>query len=222
MDRSRTPLGKWFAAIELLSSTSGVNAKQLAAGIGVSHKTAWLMLRKFRCAIGEVESGRKLYGTVHAGLQALAPRYLFLFLPEERFRKERVVFVGGSVGPSGEPTSLRIGLVPSRHLVPGTKVLSGEGQADCSSAIADRKANLAWLNPVRMYQSPLNQCFKEAKGWMNWLFNGIGTKYLQSYLDEFCFRWNTAAGGMSPREAWSDLCYAASRNAGKVHDRRTA
>jgi len=78
MNKTRTPLSKWAAAIELLSSTNGVNAKQLASRIDVKHKTAWLMLRKFRQAIEEVEDARKLAGTVHTGLHTLL-RNIFLF-----------------------------------------------------------------------------------------------------------------------------------------------
>jgi len=93
MDRSRTPLDKWAAAIELLASTAGVNAVQLASGIGVSHKTAWNMLRKLRQAISELDGSRKLQGTVRAGVRHLG-RYLFF--PHIRYRKEHVILISAS------------------------------------------------------------------------------------------------------------------------------
>ncbi|WP_309122632.1 IS1595 family transposase [Paenibacillus sp.] len=146
MAKTRTPLAKWAAAIELLASTNGVNAKRLAALIDVKHKTAWLMLRKFRQAIGEVEDAFKLQGTVHTGHLFLAPKYISSSLPHR-------------------------------------------------------------LNSDRMHRSPLRDCILEARSWMNRLFNGVGTKYLQSYLDEFCFRWNAGASGTSLRYSWYGLCF---------------
>ena len=197
MDRSRTPLEKWAAAIECLSATNGVNAKQLAERIDVSHKTAWLMLRKFRHAISVAEAGKKLHGTVLAGLETLAPRYLFLFLPERRFRKERVVVVAGSLKPDGRLSAIKIGTVEAPLLEAGTKRLTGEG----AERLLERYAasRMEWLDSVKMYQSSLRECLQDAKSWMNHLFNGLGTKYIQSYLDEYTFRYNAAASGRSLR-----------------------
>ncbi|WII38127.1 IS1595 family transposase [Paenibacillus thiaminolyticus] len=48
----------------------------------------------------------------------------------------------------------------------------------------------------------LYQTFKRAWQWMNNTFHGIGSPYLQLYLDEFCFRHNAAADGTA---AWSNL-----------------
>jgi len=207
MDKTRTPLAKWAAAIDLLSSTNGVNAAQLAAGIGVSHKTAWLMLRKFRNVIAEVESSRKLTGVVQAGLLALAPKYIFTFLPHRHYRRERVVALSASIGSSGLPSELRIGYIEGRHLIPGWKEPTPEGKAYIVSEHAHPQAELAWLNDTRMHRAPLRQIFRDAQQWLNRVFNGIGTKYLQSYLDEYCYRWNPAAGGLSLREEWYKLCF---------------
>jgi hypothetical protein len=203
MDRSRTPLEKWAAAIECLSTTNGVNAKQLAERIDVSHKTAWLMLRKFRLAIGAAEASKKLHGTVLAGLETLAPRYLFLFLPDRRFRKERVVVVTGSVMPDGRLSAVKIGTVEEPLLKPGTKQLTDEGAEQLLERYA--ASSMKWLDSVKMYQSSLRECLQDAKGWMNHLFNGLGTKYIQSYLDEYSFRWNAGADGRSLR----NCCYEA-------------
>jgi len=165
MDRSRTPLEKWAATVECLSSTNGINAKQLAERIGVSHKTAWLMLRKFRLAIGAAEADMKLHGTVLAGLETLAPRYLFLFLPDRRFRKERVVMVAGSVMSDGRLSAIKIGTVEAPLLEAGTKRLTEEG----AERLLERYAasGIKWLDPAKMYQSSLRECLQDAKGWMN-------------------------------------------------------
>jgi len=206
MHKTRTPLAKWAAAIELLSSANGVNAKQLASCIGVKHKTAWLMLRKFREAIGEVEAACKLQGVVHTGLHTLAPKYIFIFLPHRHYRCERVVSVSASLGPRGAPTALKLGHVAGDLLEPGYKEATALGKTRLTAEHTHPAADATWLDSKRMHRSPLRECVEEAKGWMNRLFNGIGTKYLQSYLDEFCYRWNAASRGASVRDELYAFC----------------
>jgi len=211
MDKTRTPLSRWAAAIEHLSASSGVNAKQLASLIGVKHKTAWLMLRKLRQAIGDVEAASKLQGPVHMGLHILAPKYIFIFLPHRRYRCERVVSVSASIGNDGNPSALKLRHADRNLLVKGYKELTREGQSIIVSEHVQPGAAAIWLHANRMDRSPLRHCLLEARSWMNRLFHGVGTKYLQSYLDEFCFRWNAAARGSgSLRDDWYGLCLRAS------------
>ncbi|HZG74791.1 MAG TPA: hypothetical protein VEZ72_02925 [Paenibacillus sp.] len=200
-------MDKWAAAIDLLGSTNGANAKQLSAAIGVSHKTAWTMLKKFRNAIHRLEAERKLSGTVHAGLRALAPKSIFTFLPHRHYRCERVVGVVASVDAYDAPRELAIHVVPSGSLRLGWKELTNEGKEQLSSNAASSGSTVVWLNDFRMDHSPLDECFREANAWLLRLFHGIGSAYLQSYLAEFCFRWNAAARGDDLREAWYKLCY---------------
>jgi len=206
MDKTRTSLAKWAAAIELLASTQGVNAKQLSTAIGVKHKTAWLMLAKFRQAIGAAEAAMKLQGTVHTGLHFLAPKYIFVFLPHRHYRCERVVSVSASVDPRGLPTALKLRVVDNSLLVPRNKELTAHGKSLIISEHAEEDATATWLNDTKMHNSPLRECLLEARSWINRLFNGIGTKHLQRYLDEFCFRWNASARGASGRDEWYELC----------------
>jgi transposase-like protein len=201
MDRSRTPLAKWDAAMDLLASSSGINAAQLAAGIDVSHKTAWIMLRSFRRAIRLLEAERKLGGTVHAGLRVLGP---YLFITHRHYRKERVVLVTASLDETGEPTAMTMTAVNPEHLESGKKELTRGGAA---SLLKDTDALL--LNHVRMCSSPLRPRFEEAAKWLNRLFHGLGSTYLQSYLDEYCFRWNAAAQGLSLQDHWYKICFRA-------------
>jgi len=206
MYRSRTPLEKWLAAVDFLSSTEGVNAAQLAEGIGVSHKTAWLMLRKFRQAIHKAEADRKLTGTVHAGLRALAPSDFFVFLPWKHYKQERVILIGGSIGETGEPALLKMNVVDARHLVPDSKELTPDGARALLAEFAGSGAQTTLLTDSRMCRSPLRDCFQDAKEWLNRLFYGLGTRYLQSYLDEYCYRRNVTARSSSPRDEWMSLC----------------
>ena len=67
MERSRTPLHKWFYAIFLFtSSRHGVAAKELERQLGVTYKTAWRMAHEIRKYMARVDGETPLGGVVEA------------------------------------------------------------------------------------------------------------------------------------------------------------
>ena len=65
MERSRTPLHKWFYAMFLFaSSRHGVAAKELQRQLGVTYKTAWRMAHEIRKYMAEVDGEIPLEGTI--------------------------------------------------------------------------------------------------------------------------------------------------------------
>ena len=67
MERSRTPLHKWFYAMFLFtSSRHGVAAKELERQLGVTYKTAWRMGHEIRKYMAEVDGEIPLSGAVEA------------------------------------------------------------------------------------------------------------------------------------------------------------
>ena len=208
MHKSRTPLAKWEAAVEALASSAGLNAKQLAEAIDVTPKVAFAMLRKFRQAIAEVEASRKLEGAVYGGLFALAPKYLWVFLPDRRYRKERVVSLCASVDGSGAATGLKLHVVEDRDLKPGTKEATPDGVRRMLAKSTRAAASATWLSGWKKSPEALSDGFQGARRWLNRTFGGLRTAHLQSYLNEYCFRWNLHVRGGSPGEAWWALCLA--------------
>lgn len=207
MDKTRTSLDKWHAAIERLSTVNGMNASRLACAINVTHKVAWTMLRKFRKAIDDIESSRKLEGNVYAGTWALAPKFIWIFLPDRYYRKERVVSLFGASDNKGNPA---IKIIPASaiDLEYGMKQLTLEAKRKFQSKAADPvNSHTSWMNKTQMARSALMKRFEEARDWLNVQFNGIGSRYLGQYLAEFCFRWNVAARNGSLREEWYRLCF---------------
>jgi hypothetical protein len=195
--------------MELLASESGVNASRLASFIGVSHKAAWTLLRKLRIAISEAEAPSLLSGKVVAAVQWLKPGYLFLSTSHKRYRKERILLFGTAVDGSGRICAMKMKLVDDVHLIPRTKELTREGAGAELHNIAAPDANATLLADRRLADSPLPALFKESEQWFRQVFNGIGSKYLQSYLDEYCFRWRIAARGGCPKDAWASLFFRA-------------
>jgi len=67
-EKSNIPLTTWFRALwHCAFNEYGISATNMQKHLGVSHKTAWLMLQKIRRAMTTVESG-KLSGKVQADL----------------------------------------------------------------------------------------------------------------------------------------------------------
>ena len=65
MERSRTPVHKWFYAMYLFSTTRhGVSAKELQRQLGVTYKTAWRMAHEIRKFMAEVDGETPLGGVV--------------------------------------------------------------------------------------------------------------------------------------------------------------
>ncbi|MDR3348976.1 MAG: IS1595 family transposase [Acidaminococcales bacterium] len=65
MDKTRTPLTKWFVAMYLVAEGKrGFSAMALKKKIGVSYLTAWTMLKKIRAAMADRDSKCTLDGVV--------------------------------------------------------------------------------------------------------------------------------------------------------------
>lgn len=201
MDRSRTPLSKWAAAVELLATTQGINATQLASGVGITHKAAWLMLRRFRHAIGEIESSRRLQGFVQAGLRALGP---YPFMWSVYYSRERVI-LSCVARKSGE---IKLRIVDPAHL--NGKQVPRHGERLFLDRYLPSFAEQTTLLPSRQIdENPVGHRFEEAKRWLNDLFHGVGDATLQTYLDEFAFRWNVKISKKSAVPEWYRLCFHA-------------
>lgn len=67
MERSRTPLHKWFFAIFLFSTyRHGISARELQRQIKVTYKTAWRMAHEIRKYMAEVDDESPLDGLAAA------------------------------------------------------------------------------------------------------------------------------------------------------------
>ena len=207
MHKSRTPLSKWAAAVDALSASAGLSGVKLAALIGVSTKVACAMLNKFREAIGVIERKRKLGGDVRTGLRVMAPNRIFMYAFNRLYKCERVIALSASVDGEGKPYELKLRMVKGRDLEPGTKIATDDGRRRLMEEAARPGANTMWVKETLRFPKELEQCFKEARKWFVDVFRGIGTKYLQRYLDEYCFRWNLAMKGEAPESAWTKLMF---------------
>ncbi|NOU92000.1 hypothetical protein GC093_01955 [Paenibacillus sp. LMG 31456] len=100
-------------------------------------------------------------------------------------------FVGASVNKAGEPIYIKIKQVEQNYLLERSIKKLGT-QAFRENQIEAETADVEFVTArfsSRRFQTLLDKV-KEANRWINKMFHGIGSKYLQAYLDEYCCRLN--------------------------------
>lgn len=206
MERSRTPLTKWFTAIHRISDQqTGFNAVALRDLIHVTYKTAWNMLHSIRQAMSQDENMLRLSGHVHVHSATLAlwSCPIGIFVPP----KTASVLIGVSLNEEGEPSRVQMQTLETADYQ------GGEPSTETIEEFCDN--NLAPKHQVSSREIKRYAPRKQKKGlslvhlageWLNNTFHGIGTKYRQQYLNEFCCRMNMVLAGLSPFREISFMC----------------
>ena len=206
-DKTRTPLVKWFMAIYLTSEDKrGISALALKDKIGVAYPTAWAMLHKIRCAMGERDGGYQLTGIVEMD-------EAFFGAPTVGGKRGRgsdktAVFVSVSLTEDGKPKYAKMKVVESDagEAVDGKTVVKFADKAVAKRAEI-RMDGLNIYNSLSENGYSLNQIkynpdsqpehlhwihilISNAKAFIEGTFHGLNNLHLQRYLNEFCYRFN--------------------------------
>lgn len=202
MEKTRTDLRKWFWAIYMIAEDKrGLSAVMLARQIGVTYKTAWLMLHKIRQAMASRDARYRLAGLVEMD-------DAFFGAPTEGGKRGRgtekaTVVIGLSLSSMGHPKYVKMRVVPNMSagvlksfaqtaLKTGATIHS-DGYSSYQSLAAQGFAvrGLAFdpkKNPDHLHW--LHTIISNTKAFIGGTFHGLDKKHLQAYLDEFCYRLN--------------------------------
>ena len=207
MDKTKTPLRKWFLAFYYMSEDKrGVSALALKGKISVAYQTAWSMCQKIRHAMGERDKGYKLDGIVELD-------EAFFGSPTEGGKRGRgsdktAVFVSVSLTKEGNLGYARMKVVETSHgeSVDGKTALgfANESIAKGSEIRTDglNIYNILSENGYTLNQKtydPKNQpehlhwthiVISNVKSLIDGTFHGLDSVHLQRYLNEFCYRFN--------------------------------
>lgn len=187
-ENSKTPLSKWFHALHLVSQPDGICATKLSEVINVTYKTAWLILHKLRYAMTQSDLSISLTGIVRAHVDLYGRPYN----PTIHLHpQEHPLIAGASLNEEENIVYAKIKQVSIHHLQDAAVAASGMDffiEQHVETGFLFRKDICKQLNTRRF--RPLFEICKQAKRWLNCTFQGIGSKHLQAYLDEFCFRLN--------------------------------
>ena len=202
MHKSHTLLLTWFWVIFFAAHDKrGVSATFVSRELEISYPTAWLLLHKIRKAMAERDANYQLAGLVELD-------DAFFGAPTEggkrgRGTEQTAVLVGVSVNAKGAPLYVKMQIITDvkgktlvnfaqHHIKPGTTIstdayrsynaLAKEGydHQPVEFNVKDNPDHLKWLHTM----------ISNAKAFVGGTYHGLGSKHLQSYLNEFCFRTN--------------------------------
>ena len=202
-DKTRTPLTAWFdAAWHVTTSKSGMSAKTLERVMGVSYHVAWHMLHRFRVAMvrssreplsGEVEVDETLIGGVEEGGK------------RGRGAKKEIIVIAleikhpkgfGRIRMCHIPDASAESLLPfvREAIAPGSIVCTDgwKGYYGLSNDYQHQQTILSSSDdPAHVAMPGVHRAASLLKRWLLGTHQGaFSPEHLQSYLEEFTFRFN--------------------------------
>jgi transposase-like protein len=203
-EKSTTSLQLWFYAIYLMASTRcGISAKQMERELGVTYKTAWRMMNRIRNELMNDAGQSPLDGDVEVDETGISgkPR-----VKQDKWQaaqaKERQPVVLGMVERGGR---VRARVVPSRrgerfsrevasHINP-TAILYTDAWAaykPLRGSFAGHKViNHSWTYvDGEIHTNTIEGFFGNLKTGMRGAYKHVSARWLQSYLDEYTWRYN--------------------------------
>jgi transposase len=210
--KTTVSLQLWFYAIYLMSSTRcGISAKQLEREIGVSNKTALRMFRQIRTLLSEDADEPPLSGEVEmdetwiGGKPRESDRRKAKekgWLPQTRhYERHTPVFAaverGGRIRATVVPNVRLSTLVPkvNEYVLPSSMIFTDEWKG------YDKLGSQGWQHrrikhKERIYvdgdvhTQTIEGFFGLLKNGIRGVYHSVSAKHLQSYLDEYTFRYN--------------------------------
>ena len=200
-ESSRTPLKLWFYAIFLMAQTRcGISAKQLQRELGVTYKTAWRMFRQIRTLLNEpIEplAGRVEIDETYMGGKRRDGRTGRPGPGSSKTAVMGMVERKGRVVAKAIPDTSGKTLIPlvSEHVMPRSIVYTDEWKP--YRALGQQGYFHDRIHHAKKVYVSGNVHTNTIEGFWSLVKRGIGgvyhvvsAKYLQSYLNEYSFRYN--------------------------------
>ncbi len=203
-DKTRTPLTTWFeAAWHVTTAKNGMSAKTLERTLGTSYRVAWAMLQRYRVAMvraereqlfGNVEVDETLVGGVeHGGKRGRGTSKSIVVIAVEvkqpkGFGRMRMRHVPDASGTSLLPFVCDVvtsGTLVSTDGWKGYNDLSKHGYIHQQTVLSESG------DPAHIAMPGVHRIASLLKRWILGTHQGsITPDHLQSYLEEFTFRFN--------------------------------
>ena len=205
---SATSLKLWFYAIYLMSSTRcGISAKQLERELGVTYKCAWRMFKQIRSMLDEDGDGPRLSGRVEVDESFYGGKetnkHQRKKLPGNVRHAMGKTAVWGAVERGGRilarviPDTQAHTLLPhvQQRIMPSSTIFTDEARIY-------RNLPRLGYGHQRVYHSAgiyvdgdahtntIEGFWSLTKNGIRGVYHNVSTKHLQSYLNEYAFRFN--------------------------------
>lgn len=210
-EKSATPLKVWFYAAYLMGSTRcGISAKQVQRETGVTYKTAWRMFRQIRSLMSDsdlelegptVEVDEAYYGGTRKWKRGRPMRG-----DKKKTPVVAVVQRGGmAVARVVEHVNSKnlLGTI-RKHVVPGSVIYTDDfnvyrmvpkmkgprGRSLGFTHYRVRHKSGQYVKDGHIHTNTVEGFWSLVKRGIGGVYHSVSPKYLQSYLDEYAFRYN--------------------------------
>ena len=199
LHRTHLPLTVWFWAIYLVARDKrGISAVQLSRELEISYSSAWYLLHRLRKAMGQRDQDYVLSGIVELD-------DAYFGAPKSNGKRGRgtektSALAAVSLTEQGHPRFLKIQVskldaesvsaVARQTICPGSEIHSdalgsfraalNEGYDHHFRVFDQDSGALRWVHTL----------ISNVKSFLLGTYHGLGKKHLQSYFDEFAFRFN--------------------------------
>lgn len=209
-EKSSTALRTWFYAMYLMGSTRcGISAKQIQRETGVTYKTAWRIFKQVRSLLSEddmrlegstIEMDETYMGGKRRGDRGRPHRADPIHRPvvgmAERGGRKRVrAFVAKDV------TRVSLHGFAKQYIMPASTIFTDELPAyhglDKMNGYVHKRINHSEGVYVQgdVHTNTIEGFWSLMKRGMGGVYHSVSAKYLQTYLDEYCFRYNRRESG---------------------------
>jgi transposase-like protein len=207
---SSTSLRLWFYGIYVMASTRcGISAKQLEREIGVSYPTAWRMFNQIRSLLGQGDDF--LSGTVEMDEAYIGGANKWKHANKRghatAFTSKAPVFGMAQRGTNGRqgkvvakmiPTASNVTIMPylRTKVLPGSTVFTDDATA-YKDVVRHGYRHQRVKHSEHIYvdgdvhTNTIEGFWSLLKSGIRGTYHGVSTKHLQSYLDEYVFRYNS-------------------------------
>jgi hypothetical protein len=204
--KSSTSLWNWFYAIYLFSvAKNGVSAKELERHLGVTYKTAWRMCKQIRLLMQQESD--KLTGTVEVDETYIGGRFpkskgskytnkTGVYGVTERGGQAKAVVAHGGVNATTAIPFLKA------NVELGSKVMSDESRIynrvkrDYTHEFVTHSTE-QYVRGI-VHTNSIEGFWGNMKNAISGTYHHVSPKYLQSYVNEFVFRYNYRAMPVAP------------------------
>lgn len=213
-EKSSTSLRTWFYAMYLMGSTRcGISAKQIQRETGVTYKTAWRIFKQIRSLLSEgddmqlegptVEIDETYVGGRRKGSRGRPMRGDKGMIPVVAIVQRKGKVIAKAVKDVSQDSiypMIRKHVVPESVIytdefqtykgIPDIKLLGGQGGTPANYQHRTvRHADGIYVNGDA-HTNSVEGFWMLIKTGIRGVYHSVSTKYLQSYLDEYSFRYN--------------------------------
>ncbi len=200
-EHSSTPLTLWLYAMYLMTQTrSGMSAKQLERMLGVTYKTAWRMFRQIRKLMDE--GNQTLDGIVEVdesffGGAGKNRRYV------PHFNEKPKDIIMGMVERKGKVVMKKIETTGkyalqeqiAKHISPTAIVMTDEWRGYMQLPKLGYEHHVVnhgktFVTDKVVHTENIEGLWGRIKPAVRGVYRKISSKYIESYMNEYCFRYN--------------------------------